>query len=566
MSNDIIILSETVIHRGKEIPVSELSKGSNKHVEVECPLCGDRFERTLKSIYRIGHTKCYSCAMGGLGIRIIGMRFGRLVVTKQLAGVDAEAICDCGTKVTTQTGLLVGGNKKSCGCLRSSDTQIPTGDDVIILTEAVAIRGKETPVSELTKGSAATVTCKCPLCGDTFDLKFYQVTHRGHTKCFSCALGGLGLRIIGMRFGRLVVTERLDGNEVKAVCDCGSVEFVQASVLMGGSKKSCGCLRSEVLNDDVQIPAGDDVIILSETATRNGKEVPVSELTKGSHAVVSCKCPSCGMVLDLLFLDIAKRGHTKCRSCLYGGIGLNIVGQRFGRLVVTEFIGGSKVKTVCDCGTIGVDEAGQLTSGRKSSCGCATRQHMSEVGKKSKGKNHWNWRGGVANKRKNRRSSDAEHRAWSTAVLTRDNYVCDNCTIRKGSKVAHHLDNYLNHPEKRYDLSNGVTLCRECHIGFHAIYGQDCTAADYADFKRKYIEDPTVFDVVKKKPRISGRKCKLDWTRVRQIRKLYAAGGSWENDARFCEEFAEQYGVTVETIRVIIRNKAWIEDDYIQIE
>lgn len=37
--------------------------------------------------------------------------------------------------------------------------------------------------------------------------------------------------------------------------------------------------------------------------------------------------------------------------------------------------------------------------------------------------------------------------------------------------TAHHLDGYSWCKEKRLDINNGITLCKECHEDFHIIYG-----------------------------------------------------------------------------------------------
>jgi hypothetical protein len=61
---------------------------------------------------------------------------------------------------------------------------------------------------------------------------------------------------------------------------------------------------------------------------------------------------------------------------------LNLAGQRFGRLVVTEkvctVVGGSKWRCKCDCGNEAVVWAGNLKRGRTRSCGCyhAERLHI----------------------------------------------------------------------------------------------------------------------------------------------------------------------------------------------
>lgn len=63
---------------------------------------------------------------------------------------------------------------------------------------------------------------------------------------------------------------------------------------------------------------------------------------------------------------------------------------------------------------------------------------------------------------------------WSKAVKDRDGYCCQNpnCTSRVGIMHAHHIESYVDNPDVRTALSNGVTLCNDCHTEFHSIYGK----------------------------------------------------------------------------------------------
>lgn len=67
--------------------------------------------------------------------------------------------------------------------------------------------------------------------------------------------------------------------------------------------------------------------------------------------------------------------------------------------------------------------------------------------------------------------------AWSKAVRTRDKWQCVICG-HNSKCVAHHLNSYLAHPEQRYDVDNGVTLCRPHHIDFHSKYGNTKTTKE----------------------------------------------------------------------------------------
>lgn len=56
-----------------------------------------------------------------------------------------------------------------------------------------------------------------------------------------------------------------------------------------------------------------------------------------------------------------------------------------------------------------------------------------------------------------------EGRAWKQAVFVRDNYTCRKCGERGGRLNAHHIKPYALYPELRWEVSNGETLCIDCH-------------------------------------------------------------------------------------------------------
>ena len=69
------------------------------------------------------------------------------------------------------------------------------------------------------------------------------------------------------------------------------------------------------------------------------------------------------------------------------------------------------------------------------------------------------------------------YKEWKNKIFERDNYTCRRCGKRGGNLNAHHLYNFSEHPDLRYDVNNGITLCEECHLinypnSFHSIYGE----------------------------------------------------------------------------------------------
>ena len=49
----------------------------------------------------------------------IGKKFNKLTILDQIKHQKCVCLCDCGTIKTFQTGAVIRGNTKSCGCLRS---------------------------------------------------------------------------------------------------------------------------------------------------------------------------------------------------------------------------------------------------------------------------------------------------------------------------------------------------------------------------------------------------------------------------------------------------------------
>lgn len=68
-----------------------------------------------------------------------------------------------------------------------------------------------------------------------------------------------------------------------------------------------------------------------------------------------------------------------------------------------------------------------------------------------------------------------EYTEWRRKVLLLSNYECSVCF--KGSEEVelhvHHILNFSTYKDLRTEVSNGSTLCKECHVDFHRIYGKE---------------------------------------------------------------------------------------------
>lgn len=92
------------------------------------------------------------------------------------------------------------------------------------------------------------------------------------------------------------------------------------------------------------------------------------------------------------------------------------------------------------------------------------------------GKNHWNWKGGIAKIDKSIRQMP-EYLKWRSDVFVRDEWTCKTCQKNKCYITAHHkkslhkiiIENGIKTVEQArgckeiWDTDNGVALCEECH-------------------------------------------------------------------------------------------------------
>ena len=59
---------------------------------------------------------------------------------------------------------------------------------------------------------------------------------------------------------------------------------------------------------------------------------------------------------------------------------------------------------------------------------------------------------------------NARYGHWRRSVFQRDNFACCVCGERGGQLQAHHIKKWSTHVDLRYEVSNGVTVCKgACH-------------------------------------------------------------------------------------------------------
>jgi hypothetical protein len=107
-------------------------------------------------------------------------------------------------------------------------------------------------------------------------------------------------------------------------------------------------------------------------------------------------------------------------------------------------------------------------------CGARFDRHICEAARRKGGKNfcsslcwysfnqrdnHYLWAGGQHDR------MNPEGVKWRKAVLKRDRYHCRICHATRRLE-AHHILPFGTNPEIRWEVSNGLTLCHDCHVKF----------------------------------------------------------------------------------------------------
>lgn len=149
------------------------------------------------------------------------------------------------------------------------------------------------------------------------------------------------------------------------------------------------------------------------------------------------------------------------------------IGKKFARLTVIDTLpivkrGRSYLKCKCECGKVIKCRIDGLKNGHTKSCGCYNMDNL----KSQKGKLSPSYNYDISDEEriKNRTFYREHLKNWRTEVFQRDGYKCRLCN-QKGYLHAHHLDGYHWCKEKRFDVDNGITLCKDCHYKFHRTYG-----------------------------------------------------------------------------------------------
>lgn len=249
--------------------------------------------------------------------------------------------------------------------------------------------------------------------------------------------------------------------------------------------------------------------------TRIGEEfdVKVEHLSRGSIAIINIRCDYCGNEYSIMYqtrVNIQKKAVSKKDCCcnqpcidkkimesngIKYGVNHHIRADSVQKKISETLIRKYGVQNVFQLET--VKERSRETSIEKygSEWYTQTEEHKKRVKKTSlrkygheshmqhpkyremfKGENSPVWKGGAAHHRIER--ATGEYQSWRKMVFGRDKYRCQCCGAKQGEVDfqvelhAHHIINWKDCKELRYNVDNGITFCHDCHLKFHSIYGK----------------------------------------------------------------------------------------------
>lgn len=205
---------------------------------------------------------------------------------------------------------------------------------------------------------------------------------------------------------------------------------------------------------------------------RSEKVYPASGKRAYTKRFYDCLC-ECGNPVVVVINSLTSGNTSSCgclRSAMLVAKAEDLSNQKFNRLTaLTKVEGkGSFWNCICDCGNKSVVKAESLKSGGTKSCGCLQKEKASEVFV-TYNREYREFMGKDPNEpmgesRKYQRSLMAKLRPQ---IFERDSYTCALCS-KVGSKLnAHHIRTWAFYPELRFELSNLVTLCKDCHWIVH---------------------------------------------------------------------------------------------------
>lgn len=276
----------------------------------------------------------------------------------------------------------------------------------------------------------ANVDTNCCICGATFQTTEYKLNKgRGKYCSNDCRHKGKSLQMKGPN------SSFWKGGKVSRVCRVCDKDFEAPQC-----RTALHCSRA--------------CADLGKAVTQAGPGNP-----QWAGGLVDCSCETCGGPFQI--------NRARAEGARYCSIACKAVSQ-------------SKEKVHLTCSVCAKDfdrfpsEVERASLKGYTGAFCSRDCRGKAFGEKQRGTGNHSWRGGVTPE--NKRIRDSQGTAdWRKAVFTRDNHTCQHCGDRNAKGLgravtlhAHHIKPFAQYPELRFEIDNGVTLCKPCHHKVHS--------------------------------------------------------------------------------------------------
>lgn len=209
---------------------------------------------------------------------------------------------------------------------------------------------------------------------------------------------------------------------------------------------------------------------------------------------------SCGNVADIAF-DKFRQGQ-RCAACKHSRISekqrhsYEYVRKYFEdqgcELLSSEYENNhEKLRYRCSCGNVAFITFAKFKAGQR--CKKCKNRNLSD---KFRGDKSPNWDNEMTQEQRIKDRKYPEYTEWRRKVFERDEYTCQICGTHGGKLNAHHIQSYAKFPELRTDVSNGITLCTDCHKEYHRkIEHNTATLDGWIYYTTEFLEPPFAGEV-----------------------------------------------------------------------
>lgn len=285
---------------------------------------------------------------------------------------------------------------------------------------------------------------------------------------------------------KLLEDKYIDINtQMQFKCKCGNIFITTFNKFKYKNKRQCDICGYKIRTEKLKL----DIKYVKKFVDSNSRCKLISTEYLNSRTPMKFEC-QCGEIFETTFNSFNNQNQRQCTTC---GIKIRADKRKSDLDDITMFIKDNsdcelledeyinvdtKMKFRCGCGEIFYTTFNNFKYFNKNKCDKCTLKSVS-------GENNYNWNPNITQAEREDKRLYNEYIRWRQDVYEKDNYTCQCCNQRgHGTLNVHHLDGYNWCKEKRTDINNGITLCEDCHKGFHSIYGYgNNTKEQYINYK-----------------------------------------------------------------------------------